>query len=105
MLGALGGRTHTVHTGYCLIQGVRVFSRVVTSRVRLRKLSPADIARYLATSESMDKAGAYAAQGFGAALVERISGSYSNVVGLPLAQLLGDLEREFGIAPFSWNLS
>jgi septum formation protein len=66
-------------------------------------MSDEDIRRYIGTGESMDKAGAYAAQGFGAALVETIAGSYTNVVGLPLSQLLTDLEAEFGLPIFSWR--
>ena len=103
MLGRLAGRTHTVHTGYCVYRaGARPITRVASSRVTMRKLTRADIRRYVDTGESMDKAGAYAAQGFGMTLIERIGGSYTNVVGLPLAQLLLDLERAIGVPPFGW---
>jgi septum formation protein len=77
--------------------------RVVRSRVKIRKLSQSDLAAYLATGESMDKAGAYAAQGHGAALIEGIQGSYTNVVGLPMAQLAWDLEAAFGVPLFGWR--
>jgi septum formation protein len=102
MLRRLCGATHEVLTGYCLLlaraDGTRhVKSRVVSSKVALRALSPAQIHAYIATGEPMDKAGAYAAQGIGQVLVERITGSYTNVVGLPMAQLLADLEREFDV--------
>jgi septum formation protein len=105
MLKLLAGRTHTVHTGYCLLACARgermdVTVRVVTSKVTMRKLTPAMIEQYVLTGEPMDKAGAYAAQGLGMGLIERISGSYTNVVGLPLAQLLADLEKKFGISVF-----
>ncbi len=105
MLKKLSGRTHTVLTGYCVLAGAREaeperIERVVTSRVRMRKLSAAAIREYIKTGEPMDKAGAYAAQGLGMALIESITGSYANVVGLPVAQLLMDLEKRFGISPF-----
>lgn len=100
MLRRLAGKSHTVLTGYCLLQGgpktssklkVRQKVRVVRTRVRMRKLSTEQIERYLDWGESMDKAGAYAAQGYGMSLIESIQGSYTNVVGLPLAELLGDI--------------
>ena len=84
MLRALSGKTHFVHTGFCV--GTR--ARVVTTRVTFRELSRADIDRYVASGECFDKAGAYAIQGVGAALVERVSGSYTNVIGLPVAEVL-----------------
>jgi septum formation protein len=103
MLGWLAGRTHTVYTGYCVYRvGTRPIARVVSSRVTMRKLTRGDIRRYVDAGESMDKAGAYAAQGFGATLIDRIAGSYTNVVGLPMAQLLLDLERVIGVSPFGW---
>ena len=111
MLAKLAGNTHTVLTGYCILKlspisktkkspafQSHVLVRVVRSRVKMRTLSRADIARYVATGEPMDKAGSYAAQGIGMALIDSISGSYSNVVGLPICQLLADLEERFGIA-------
>jgi septum formation protein len=72
--------------------------RVVRSKVKIRELSASHIDRYVATGEPMDKAGSYAAQGLGANFIESISGSYTNVVGLPMSQLLQDLERDFGVA-------
>jgi septum formation protein len=108
MLRTISGKTHTVLTGYCLLGsngmgGQDTIVRVVKSKVKIRKLSTRDLAAYLATGESMDKAGAYAAQGHGAALIEAITGSYTNVVGLPMAQLAWDLEAGFGVPLFGWR--
>ena len=86
MLRLLSGRWHSVHTGVCLhLPGGAVLERVETTRVRFATLSDAAIARYVATGEPMDKAGAYAVQEIGGILVERIEGSPSNVIGLPLS--------------------
>jgi septum formation protein len=115
MLARLAGREHTVLTGYCVLSldplgksktYMRPFSshvlvRVIVSRVKMRKLSQEDIARYVLTGEPMGKAGAYAAQGVGMALIESISGSYANVVGLPICQLAQDLEEKFGLSLFA----
>jgi len=103
MLSALSGKTHTVLTGYCLLgfglssEAGKVVRRVVKSRVTMKTLSPDLIRGYVLTGEPMDKAGAYAAQGLGMCFIEKISGSYTNVVGLPISQVLDDLERQFGI--------
>ena len=107
MLSRILGTTHTVLTGYCLIRPrhgrtpARKLTRVVRTRVKMRKLTPAEIKRYIATGEPMDKAGAYGAQGIGGGYIESISGSYTNVVGLPISQLMADLALKFGIRPGS----
>ncbi len=100
MLKKLNGKTHTVLTAYCLLPfpDGTPHVRVVSSHVKMRALSDDAIRSYIKTGEPMDKAGAYAAQGVGMALIERINGSYTNVVGLPMAQLLTDLEERFGIS-------
>jgi septum formation protein len=103
MLKKLQGVTHTVLTGYCILetnpddrQGFsHTHVRVVKSRVTMRALTPAQIRAYVATGEPMDKAGSYAAQGIGMALIEKINGSYANVVGLPISQVVQDLEQYF----------
>jgi septum formation protein len=99
MLKSLGGRTHVVHTGYCLIgtePGAETeLVRVVTTQVTMRALSSRQIDAYVETQEPMDKAGAYGAQGIGMGLIDTIKGSYSNVIGLPLSQVLQDLEEHF----------
>jgi len=88
MLRRLSGRGHEVITGMALWRaGETIRSRHVRTAVCMRPLSEADIAAYWATGEPRDKAGAYAIQGRGAAFVESIRGSCSNVIGLPLFEL------------------
>jgi septum formation protein len=106
-LKSLVGKTHTVLTGYCILvraagQPEKKRIRRVKSLVKMRSLSPREIARYVKSGEPMDKAGAYAAQGIGTALVESLRGSYTNVVGLPIAQLLLDLEQMMGCEFIEW---
>ncbi len=93
MLQFLGGREHQVFTGCRVVsveRGVEI-SLVVESRVRLRRLDEEELEAYLDTGESLDKAGAYAVQGIGAFMVESITGSYTNVIGLPLAELVNEM--------------
>ena len=87
MLRSLSGRTHRVHTGVAMRRGDarEVVTDVVTTYVTMVPMTPALVEWYVATGEPRDKAGAYAIQGAGAVLVERVRGSVSNVVGLPLA--------------------
>ncbi len=100
MLRRIAGRTHEVFTGFCVVEltpaGSRRVTRVVRTRVSLRKLSRKQIAAYVQTGEPLDKAGSYAAQGLGMNFIRTISGSYTNVVGLPMSELLEVLEDEFG---------
>jgi septum formation protein len=95
LLTRLAGRTHTVFTRYALARAdsaeMPARSRTVESRVTLRSASAPEIRRYAETGEGLDKAGAYAVQGIGAFLIERIDGSYSNVVGLPACEVILDL--------------
>ncbi|MCO1333783.1 Maf family nucleotide pyrophosphatase [Microbulbifer sp. OS29] len=93
MMLTLSGIEHSVFTAMCLRTEERQFSRVVETRVRFRHLSKAQIFAYWESGEPADKAGGYGIQGFGAALVEAVSGSYSNVVGLPLEALVPMLEH------------
>jgi septum formation protein len=87
MLRLLSGRTHDVLTGICLRSGRRRLVHVETSRVRMASLSEAEIRWYVESGEPMGKAGGYAVQGLAARFIESISGSYSNVVGLPVASV------------------
>lgn len=96
MLRRLAGRAHRVLTAVAVCHGDRLLSRVSVTQVWFAALDDARIDRYLATGESFDKAGGYAIQGFGAALVTRIDGSYSGVVGLPLVETCALLDA-FGV--------
>ena len=87
MLRELSGRRHFVYTGVAVVHGEDVWTEVAATEVVIRILSDEEIAAYVATGEPLDKAGAYAIQGRGALLVERIEGCYTNVVGLPLESL------------------
>lgn len=87
-LAALSGRRHDVISGLCLIERAEARTATVRTAVRFRPLGERLIAWYLESQEWRDRAGAYAIQGRGAALVEGIEGDYLNVVGLPLGALL-----------------
>ena len=95
MLEALSGRTHEVCSGLCLRTPAWEELHSETTTVTFRPLSAADIERYLAAGEWEGRAGAYAIQGLGAGLVERIDGDYLNVVGLPAALLVRLLAVRF----------
>jgi septum formation protein len=88
-LEELSGRTHDVHTGVAVVENGDEVSTTAVTSVTFRTLDPLTIDWYLASGEWRGRAGAYAIQGKGAALVECIEGDYLNVVGLPVATLLG----------------
>jgi septum formation protein len=96
MLRRLSGRTHQVLTGYCIcrMSDERVFADTVRTDVLFKTLSNEEIEWYIQTGEPFDKAGAYAIQGIGTFLVKSINGSYTNVVGLPVCEVLEFLIRE-----------
>jgi septum formation protein len=100
LLGRIAGKTHTVYTRYALSLSdapeVDRAARTVATEVTLRRASAQELTRYAASGEGLDKAGAYAAQGLGAFLIERIAGSYSNVIGLPACEVVLDL-RALGL--------
>ena len=98
MIQSLQGKKHHVFTAYTVLKFVRgKFAKRITRSIRtdvhMRKLNSAEILDYVSRGESMDKAGAYAAQGFGMVLIEKISGSYTNVIGLPVAEVIQDLKK------------
>lgn len=97
MLGLLAGRSHRVLTAVAVAADGRLETRVSESRVWFRMLDAAEIRRYVATGEPGDKAGAYAVQGQAAAFITRIDGSYSGIMGLPLAET-AELLRSYGIS-------
>ncbi len=98
MLQRLSGKTHRVITGLTVLDtgSKKMLTRTVETRVRIRGIDLPEIQRYVQTGEPLDKAGAYAIQGLGALIVEKIIGDYYNVVGLPLNTLSKCL-KELGI--------
>ncbi|MGH8508448.1 MAG: Maf family protein [Gammaproteobacteria bacterium] len=98
MLAALSGRRHDVYTAVTLVEasGASYLSRVNVTRVTLREIAAWEQQRYVTTGEPVGKAGAYAIQGLAAAFIERIEGSYSGVMGLPLYET-AELLRAAGI--------
>jgi septum formation protein len=102
MLARLSGRIHEVYTGYAIINSMfpeMKRLRFVNSKVFIRSLAEREIDDYISTGEPMDKAGSYAIQGIGAAVVQSVSGSYTNVVGLPLCEVAQDL-KDLGVFDF-----
>jgi len=96
MLQALSGRRHEVLTAVTLLRGERALSGVESTRVTFSPLSENEIEWYVSTGEPMDKAGAYGIQGYASRYVEKIEGSYTNVVGLPL-NLIYRMAKRLGI--------
>jgi len=88
MLRRLSGRAHVVLTAVAVARGTRLVSGLESVDVRFRELSDGEIARYIATREPMDKAGAYGIQGYGATIVDRIDGDYFAVMGLALGRMV-----------------
>ncbi|MFC1943056.1 Maf family protein [Chloroflexota bacterium] len=98
MLEAISGKSHSVITGFSIIDtsNNKTLSKSVETRIYVRRLTLAEIDAYVKSKEPLDKAGAYAIQGLGAVFVEKIEGDYFNVIGLPLSALTETL-KEFGI--------
>ena len=102
MITQLSGKTHQVITGISLINlsaNKKIIDYVV-SNVKFKDLSAKDIKDYIQTNESLDKAGAYGIQGYGALLVEEIQGDHFNIVGLPISRLSDLLKQHFSINIF-----
>jgi septum formation protein len=93
MLFSLQGRNHRVITGFCIIDesGSLVHVEAVTTKVKVKKMSEPEIEAYIKTGEPFGKAGGYAIQAIGSFMIERITGSYTNVVGLPICEVVGRL--------------
>ena len=103
MLQLLSGRSHRVYTSICLITPNRkVRQRIVETRVRFKHLSAEEIDCFLVSNEWRGKAGGYAIQGMAGAFVERLIGSYTNVVGLPLTEVIKMLRAEDYPVTFHW---
>ncbi|MDY0261049.1 Maf family protein [Syntrophotalea acetylenica] len=103
MLGSLSGRSHNVITGFAIIDRIGRTETVetVSTRVWFRELTDLEIQGYIATGEPFGKAGAYAIQGIGACMIPAIEGSYTNVVGLPLCEVVATLEKLGAIRLFA----
>jgi len=106
MLGLLSGREHEVLSGFsvCHLKKEREDQDAVQTSVKVKSLTGEEIEWYIGTGEPFDKAGAYAIQGIGSFMIESIHGSYTNVVGLPMCELIQMMERlgaitiaEFGL--------
>lgn len=93
MLHELSDAKHAVYTGVALVKDDKVITKVVETKVWFRRLTDKEIDDYIASGEPMDKAGAYGIQGRAAAFVDKINGSYTNVVGLPLSQVCKMLRK------------
>jgi septum formation protein len=106
MLGRLSGRAHEVRTRFALgrpdgAASLRpIHAETVSTLVQFRRLDSEETRRYAATGEGMDKAGGYAIQGIGSFAVSRIEGSYSNVVGLPVCEVVLALQQHGFLGPF-----
>jgi septum formation protein len=101
MLTTLNGKSHVVITGFSIIDtnSGKTISRSTGTTVYMKELTPREIDAYVKSQEPIGKAGAYAIQGIGAVIIDRIEGDYFNVVGLPLATLTEAL-KEFGVYVF-----
>jgi septum formation protein len=101
MLASLNGRSHEVFTAVALRQGRlgKAVDFTVTTAVHFKHLTPAEQAEYHSRIDPMDKAGAYAAQDHGSLIIDRIEGSMSNVIGLPMDEVAAALLEHFGITP------
>lgn len=93
MLKRLQGKTHSVWGGFTILTDGERLTETCETKVAFMKLSDQEIKAYVKTGEPLDKAGSYGAQGIGASFVERIDGSYTNVVGLPLRECISALRR------------
>lgn len=95
MLRKLSGKEHLVYTAFSIVgpENEILHSEIVGTRVRVKSLAASEIEGYIKTGEPMDKAGAYGIQGLGSFIVTGIEGSYSNVVGLPVEELLAALKK------------
>jgi septum formation protein len=101
MLSSLNGKSHQVFTAFSILhrQSGRSVAETVTTDVHFRNLSAAEMAAYHERINPLDKAGAYAAQEHGELIIDRIEGSMTNVIGLPMDEVIATLAEKFGIGP------
>ena len=106
MLISLSGRSHRVISGYAVHDREcdRTLSEAVTTRVFFKELTSREIEGYIATHEPFGKAGAYAIQGIGAFMIPNIEGSYTNVVGMPLCEVIAALEELGAVELFGGSM-
>jgi septum formation protein len=107
MLSSLSGRRHFVSTGFAVLDAsARILAHeVVTASVWFRALRPSEVEHYVATGEPLDRAGAYAIQGGAASFVQRVEGSWTAIVGLPLAEVVQALASTRRFEHLSWGRS
>lgn len=103
MLASLNGKSHQVFTAFCILLGAQdqAVLETVTTHVHFKSLLEEEMARYHEQINPMDKAGAYAAQEYGELIIDRIEGSMTNVIGLPMDEVAKVLEEQFGIVPLA----
>jgi septum formation protein len=102
MLLYLSGRNHRVITGFCIVDpgGTPIHTKAVTTRVKVKELGKREIEAYIKTGEPFGKAGSYAIQGIGSFMIEYIRGSYTNVVGLPVHEVVNALIEHSALEVF-----
>jgi septum formation protein len=105
ILCSLKGKTHEVITGFCIHDPGKqlVHREAIVTKVTVKELSNTEIEAYITTGEPFGKAGAYAIQGIGSFMIEKINGSYTNVVGLPVFEVVNALMRCGGLSVFPLN--
>jgi len=105
MLLRLRGKNHRVITGFCIFNpgGKKVHHEAVITKVKIKEISESEIEAYIKTGEPFGKAGGYAIQGIGSFMIEYINGSYTNVVGLPVCEVVGALVKCGGLKGFPLN--
>ncbi|MBR6534394.1 MAG: septum formation protein Maf [Clostridia bacterium] len=103
MLSMLSGDFHEVYTGFVVSRADRYIADYDVTRVKMRDISSEEIMKYIASGECDDKAGAYAIQGMGSVFIERIEGSYHNVVGLPICKVFNALKELSGKDQLVWQ--
>jgi septum formation protein len=102
MLLHLSGKHHKVITGFCIVdpEGETAHTEAVVTKVKIKQLTESEIEAYIKTREPFGKAGSYAIQGIGSFMIEHISGSYTNVVGLPVCEVVAVLVTNGGLRQF-----